>query len=100
MVGLERSILPAVAQREFHLEARTAILDFIVVFGVTKALANYFAGHLSDAVGRKVILVAGWVLAIPVPLLLMGAKSWTGVLWANALLGISQGFTWSTTVIM
>jgi MFS family permease len=100
MVGLERSILPAIAEREFQLAARTAVLSFIVVFGVTKAVTNYFAGRWSDASGRKRVLVAGWFVAAPVPFLLMWAPSWSWVLWANALLGISQGLTWSTTVIM
>jgi MFS family permease len=100
MVGMERSILPAIAEREFHLAARAAILSFIVVFGVTKALTNYLAGRLSDAYGRKVILGAGWLVAAPVPFVLMWAPSWTWVLVANLLLGTSQGLTWSTTVIM
>ncbi len=100
MVGMERSILPAIAEREFHLAARAAILSFIVVFGVTKALTNYLAGRLSDVVGRKIILVAGWLVAAPVPFLLMWAPSWSWVLAANVFLGVSQGLTWSTTVIM
>ena len=100
MVGLERTILPAIAEREFHLAARAAILSFIVVFGVVKAATNYFAGRLSDVVGRKRILVAGWLVAVPVPFLLMWAPSWTWILIANVFLGISQGLTWSTTVIM
>lgn len=100
MVGMERSILPSIAEQEFHLAARAAILSFIVVFGVTKALTNYLAGRLSDAYGRKVILVGGWLVASPVPFLLMWAPSWRWVLAANVLLGISQGLTWSTTVIM
>jgi MFS family permease len=100
MVGMERSILPAIAEQEFHLVARTAVLSFIVVFGLTKALTNYAAGRLADQVGRKQVLVAGWAIAIPVPFLLMWAPSWNWILVANALLGISQGFTWSTTVIM
>jgi MFS family permease len=100
MVGMERSILPAIAAEDFHLAARAAILSFIVVFGVVKAVTNYLAGRLSDAVGRKAVLVGGWVLAAPVPGLLMWAPSWTWVLVANALLGASQGLTWSTTVIM
>ncbi len=100
MVGLERTILPALAEHEFHLAARTAILSFIVVFGVTKALTNYFAGRLSDVVGRKLVLVGGWLVAAPVPFLLMWAPSWNWVLAANVLLGVSQGLTWSTTVIM
>jgi len=100
MVGMERSILPALAEQEFQLAARTAVLSFIVVFGITKALTNYLAGRFADRVGRKRILIAGWIIAAPVPFLLMWAPSWSWVLAANALLGISQGFTWSTTVIM
>jgi MFS family permease len=100
MVGLERSILPAVAEQEFHIAARSAILSFIVVFGVTKALTNYFAGRLSDRFGRKHVLVAGWLVAVPVPFLLMWSPSWNWVIGANVLLGVSQGLTWSTTVIM
>ncbi len=100
MVGLERSILPAMAEHEFQLAARTAVLSFIVVFGVAKALTNYGAGRLSERLGRKHVLVAGWLVAVPVPFLLMWAPSWNWVLFANLLLGISQGLTWSTTVIM
>ena len=100
MVGLERSILPLIAEREFDLAARSAILSFIVVFGITKALTNYAAGRLSDRWGRKPVLVAGWLVAAPVPFILMWAPDWSWILWANALLGISQGLTWSTTVIM
>lgn len=100
MVGLERSILPAIAQQEFHIAARAAILSFIVVFGVTKAVTNYFAGRLSDRFGRKDVLVAGWLVAVPVPFILMWAPDWNWVVGANVLLGVSQGLTWSTTVIM
>ena len=100
MVGMERSVLPALAEHDFHLAARTAVLSFIVVFGVTKAATNYLAGRLSDVLGRKIILVVGWLVAAPVPILLAVAPSWGFVLFANALLGISQGLTWSTTVIM
>jgi MFS family permease len=100
MVGMERSILPAIAEHEFQLAAHAAVLSFIVVFGVTKALTNYFAGRASDRMGRKPVLVAGWLVAAPVPFLLMWAPSWSWVLVANALLGVSQGLTWSTTVIM
>ncbi|HEX5651334.1 MAG TPA: MFS transporter [Steroidobacteraceae bacterium] len=100
MVGLERSILPPLAEQEFQLVARTAVLSFIVVFGVTKAFTNYLAGRWSDRFGRKHVLVAGWLVAVPVPFLLMWAPSWSWVLAANALLGVSQGLTWSTTVIM
>jgi len=100
MVGLERSILPAVAQQDFHIAARAAILSFIVVFGVSKALTNYLAGRLSDRFGRKHVLVAGWLVAAPVPFVLMWAPSWDWVVAGNVLLGVSQGLTWSTTVIM
>jgi MFS family permease len=100
MVGMERTILAPIAEQEFHLVAKTAVLSFIVVFGVTKALTNYLAGRLSDRFGRKHVLVAGWFVAAPVPFLLMWAPTWSWVLFANALLGISQGLTWSTTVIM
>jgi MFS family permease len=100
MVGMERSILPAIAEEEFHLVVRTAILSFIVVFGVTKAATNYLAGRLADYYGRKIVLVAGWLMATPVPFLLMWAPTWSWVLVANVLLGVSQGLTWSTTVIM
>jgi MFS family permease len=100
MVGLERSILPAIAVEEFGIAARAAILSFIVAFGVTKAAANYLAGRLADRFGRKHVLVAGWLVAAPVPLLLMYAPSWNWVIAANVLLGISQGLTWSVTVIM
>jgi len=100
MVGMERSILPAIAEGEFHLAARTAVLSFIVVFGVTKAATNYLAGRLSDRFGRKLVLVGGWLAAVPVPFMLMWAPNWNWVLVANAFLGLSQGLCWSTTVIM
>ena len=100
MVGLERTILPEIAEQEFHLAAHAAVLSFIVAFGVSKALTNYFAGRLSDMIGRKRVLLVGWVVAIPVPFLLMWAPTWSWVLFVNVLLGISQGLTWSTTVIM
>ncbi len=100
MVGLERSILPAIAEQEFHIAARTAILSFIVVFGITKALTNYFAGRLSDRYGRKHVLIGGWLVAIPVPFVLIWAPDWNWIVAANVLLGVSQGLTWSTTVIM
>ncbi len=100
MIGLERTILPAIAEQEFHLAATAAVLSFIVVFGLTKAFTNYLAGTLADRIGRKHVLIAGWAVATPVPFLLMWAPTWRWVLVANALLGISQGLTWSTTVIM
>lgn len=100
MVGIERSILPELAQHEFGLAERTAILSFIAVFGVTKAAANYFAGRLGDRWGRKSVLVTGWIIATPVPFLLMWAPTWGWIIVANVFLGVSQGLTWSTAVIM
>lgn len=100
MIGLERTLLPQIAEKEFGMVAKTAILSFIVVFGLTKAITNYFAGRFSDHYGRKIVLIVGWLVAIPVPLLLIFAKNWNWILLANVFLGISQGLTWSTTVIM
>ena len=100
VIGLERSILPAIAEQEFQLAAHSAILSFIVVFGVAKALSNYAAGRLAERYGRKRLLVAGWLVAVPVPLLLMWAPTWRWILVANLFLGVSQGLTWSMTVIM
>jgi MFS family permease len=100
MVGMERSILPAIAAEEFGLAARSAMLSFIVVFGMTKAVTNYVAGRFADHFGRKQLLVGGWIVAAPVPFMLMWAPTWNWILAANALLGVSQGLTWSTTVIM
>lgn len=100
MVGMERSILPELASKVYGLAAATGILSFIVCFGAAKAVTNYAAGRLSDRAGRKHILVAGWLVALPVPLLLMWAPTWGWILAANVLLGISQGLTWSTTVVM
>lgn len=100
ILGMERSILPAIANEEFHLAGHTAILSFIGVFGVTKALTNYVAGRWSDHFGRRRVLLVGWLIATPVSFLLMWASSWSLILAANVLLGMSQGLTWSTTVIM
>jgi MFS family permease len=100
LIGLERTILPEIAEADFGIAAKTAVLSFIIVFGLVKAAMNYFAGRLSDRFGRKAVLVAGWIVAIPVPLLLIWAPSWRWVLLANVFLGASQGLTWSTTVIM
>lgn len=100
MVGLERSILPRMADIEFHIAAKTAILSFIIVFGVIKAITNYSTGTLANRFGRKKLLVAGWVIAIPIPFILMFAPSWNWIIAANILLGINQGLTWSSTVVM
>lgn len=100
MIGLERTIIPQIAEADFGLAAKTAILSFIVVFGVTKAITNYYTGALANRFGRKNLLVAGWILALPVPLLLINAPSWNWIIAANIFLGVSQGLTWSSTVVM
>jgi MFS family permease len=100
MLGQERTVLPLLARDEFGLRAYTAGLSFILAFGLAKAVTNYFAGTWADRFGRKPVLVTGWVVAIPVPLVLMWAPTWEWVVAANVLLGISQGLTWSTTVVM
>lgn len=100
MVGQERTILPLMATRFFGLTAVTAALTFIVAFGLTKAISNFLAGTLSDRFGRKPVLLAGWLIGVPVPLLLIWAPGWAFVILANVLLGINQGLTWSTTVNM
>ena len=99
-LGQERTVLPLLAERTFHLAAYTAVLTYILAFGTTKAAANYLAGTWSDRYGRKPVLVAGWLIALPVPLMLIWAPHWGWVVAANVLLGINQGLTWSTTVIM
>ncbi|HVT30892.1 MAG TPA: MFS transporter, partial [Lacipirellulaceae bacterium] len=100
MVGIERVLLPLLAEREFGLASRAAILSFIVSFGLVKAIANLFAGRISEHWGRKKVLVAGWLFALPVPAIILLAPSWEWVVFANVLLGINQGLCWSTTVIM
>ena len=100
MIGQERTVLPLLAADEFGLSKFTASLTFIAAFGIVKAATNFFAGTLSDRYGRKPVLVAGWLIGLPVPLLLMWAPTWGWVVAANVLLGVNQGLTWSTTVIM
>ena len=100
MVGMERSIFPEYASLRFEVGSNSAMLSFIIAFGLSKALANYYTGRLANTMGRRNLLVYGWLLAIPVPLILIYANSWSWVVMANVLLGISQGLTWSSTVVM
>ena len=100
MVGLERTILPQLAEEKFGLKVKTAILSFIVIFGVSKAITNYFTGVLANKMGRKNLLILGWIVALPIPFILIYADDWSWVVFANLLLGINQGLTWSSTVVM
>jgi MFS family permease len=100
MVGLERTIFPKFAEIEFGVASKTAILSFIIAFGITKAITNYFTGKLANKFGRKNLLLLGWLFAIPIPFILINATSWNWVVFANILLGINQGLTWSSTVVM
>src|SRR5437879_5996332 len=100
MVGLERTVVPLIAEADFGLVSKTVVLSFLVSFGIVKALANLFAGQLADRIGRKPLLVAGWLAGLPVPLLIIWAPSWGWIVFANVLLGVNQGLCWSTTVIM
>jgi MFS family permease len=100
MVGLERSIIPQLAESEFGMTSKSAILSFITAFGFTKAFTNYFTGRWANRMGRKNLLLMGWFLAIPIPILIIYAPNWNWVVFANILLGMSQGLTWSSTVVM
>ncbi|MCK0092757.1 MFS transporter [Rhodococcus sp. F64268] len=100
MVGQQQTVLPLLAEGEFGLSGYTFIFTYVAAFGITKAIANYFAGTFSDRYGRKPVLLAGWLFALPVPLMLVLAPDWWWVVAANVLLGINQGLTWSTTVVM
>jgi MFS family permease len=100
MVGQERTVLPLLAQRTFHLTAFSAVLTFLLAFGLVKAATNLLAGAWADRAGRKPVLVAGWLFGLPVPLVLIWAPSWAWIVFANVLLGINQGLSWSMTVTM
>ncbi|GGD48031.1 MFS transporter [Emticicia aquatilis] len=100
MVGLERSIIPQLAETEFGISSKSAILSFIVAFGITKAIANYFTGKLANKIGRRNLLIIGWLIALPIPFIIIYANNWSWIIFANILLGVSQGLTWSSTVVM
>ena len=100
MVGLERTVLPLIAQHDFHIVSRSATLSFIATFGLVKALANPLAGRLGDRYGRKPILIAGWLAGAPMPFIVIWAPAWSWIVAANVLLGVNQGLAWSTTVVM
>ena len=100
MVGLERTIFPQFAELEFGMASKSAMLSFITAFGLSKAMANYYTGRLANQIGRKNLLIIGWLFTIPVPLLLLYAPNWNWVVFANILLGISQGLAWSSTILM
>ncbi len=100
MIGLERNILPQLAEKEFGLASKTAIFSFIIAFGVTKAICNYFAGKLANKIGRKRLMTIGWLFAIPIPFILIFANNWNWIIFANILLGLNQGLAWSMAVIM
>jgi MFS family permease len=100
MVGQQQTVLPLLAEDEFGLTGYTFIFSYVAAFGITKAIANWFAGAFSDRYGRKPVLLVGWLFAVPVPLMLIFAPNWGWVVAANVLLGINQGLTWSTTVVM
>lgn len=100
MVGIERTVVPLIGAEQFHLESTALITSFIVSFGLVKAFANLVSGQLADTWGRKRVLIAGWLLGLPVPFMIIAAPNWEWVIAANVLLGLSQGFAWSMTVIM
>ncbi|MCE7058086.1 MFS transporter [Algoriphagus sp. AGSA1] len=100
MIGLERTVLPELAEADFGIAAKSAILSFIVVFGISKAVTNYYTGVFANGMGRKNLLVTGWLIGLPVPIILIYAAHWNWIIGANILLGINQGLTWSSTVVM
>ena len=100
MVGMERNILPQLAEQEFGISSKTAIFSFIIAFGITKAICNYFTGKLANTLGRKNLMVLGWIIALPIPFMLIYATDWYWIIFANILLGINQGLVWSMAVVM
>ena len=100
MIGMERTIFPQFAELEFGVASKAAILSFITAFGITKAVANYYTGKLANRFGRKNLLLFGWIIALPIPFMIIYAPTWNWVVFTNVLLGISQGLTWSSTVVM
>ena len=100
MIGLERNILPQLAEQEFGLASKIAIFSFIIAFGITKAICNYFTGKWANKIGRKKLMIIGWLFAIPIPFILIYANNWNWIIFANILLGLNQGLTWSMAVIM
>jgi MFS family permease len=100
MVGIERTVVPLIGSEEFHIESTTLVTSFIISFGVVKAVANLVSGYLADKWGRKRVLVVGWILGLPVPFMIIAAPAWGWIVAANILLGLSQGFAWSMTVLM
>ena len=100
MVGIERTVVPLIGGEDFHIESTALITSFIISFGIVKAFANLVSGHLADTWGRKRVLIVGWLIGLPVPFMIIAAPTWEWVIAANALLGLSQGFAWSMTVIM
>lgn len=100
MIGLERNILPQLAEKEFGLTSKTVLFSFIIAFGITKAICNYFTGKLANKIGRKKLMIIGWLFAVPVPFILIFATNWNWIIFANILLGLNQGITWSMAVIM
>jgi MFS family permease len=100
MVGMERSLIPQLAEKIFHIASKTAMFSFIVAFGTAKAITNYFTGFFANKFGRKKLLIAGWLFALPIPWILMYATTWNWIILANILLGLNQGLAWSSTVVM
>src|SRR5687767_10723195 len=100
MVGMERSLLPQLAVKEFGIASKTAMFSFIIAFGISKAISNYFTGVLSNKLGRQRLLIVGWLFALPVPWIIMYAPAWNWIIFANVLLGINQGLAWSSTLVM